>query len=53
MALSDVISVIYEGHIVETRPAAETNLNRIGFLMAGGKLEEAPVGPAEKITFLT
>ena len=53
MALSDVISVIYEGHIVETRPAAETNLNRIGFLMAGGKPEEAPVGPAEEITFLT
>jgi simple sugar transport system ATP-binding protein len=53
MALSDVISVIYEGHIVETRPASETNLNRIGFLMAGGKPEEAPVGPAEEITFLT
>ncbi|MBL8157671.1 MAG: ATP-binding cassette domain-containing protein, partial [Anaerolineae bacterium] len=34
IALSDVISVIYEGRIVETRPTAETNLNRIGFLMA-------------------
>jgi simple sugar transport system ATP-binding protein len=53
MALSDVISVIYEGRIVETRPASETNLNRIGFLMAGGRPEEAPVGPAEEITFLT
>ncbi len=53
MALSDVISVIYEGQISETRPAAETNLNRIGFLMAGGKPENAPVGPAEEITFLT
>ena len=53
MALSDAISVIYEGQIVETRPAAETNLNRIGFLMAGGRPEEAPVGPAEEITFLT
>ena len=53
MALSDVISVIYEGHIAETRKANETNLNRIGFLMAGGRPEEAPVGPAEEITFLT
>lgn len=53
MALSDVISVIYEGRIAETRSAAETNLNRIGFLMAGGKPEDAPVGPAEEITFLT
>jgi len=53
MALSDVISVIYEGHIAETRKAKETNLNRIGFLMAGGRPEEAPVGPAEEITFLT
>ena len=53
MALSDVISVIYEGRIVETRRARETNLNRIGFLMAGGRPEEAPVGPAEEITFLT
>ncbi len=53
MALSDVISVIYEGRISETRPAAETNLNRIGFLMAGGKPEDAPTGPAEVITYLT
>lgn len=53
MAISDVISVIYEGSITETRPVSETNLNRIGFLMAGGKPEEAPVGPAEEITFLT
>lgn len=53
MALSDVISVIHEGCIVETRPSAETNLNRIGFLMAGGKPEDAPVGQAEVITFLT
>ncbi len=53
MALSDVISVIYEGRLAETRPAAETNLSRIGFLMAGGKPEEAPVGPADVITFLT
>ncbi len=53
MALSDVISVICEGHISETRPAKETNLNRIGFLMAGGKPEDAPVGPAEEIIFLT
>lgn len=53
IAISDVISVIYEGHIVETSPAAETNLNRIGFLMAGGRPEEAPSGPAEEITFLT
>ncbi len=53
VALSDVVSVIYEGHIAETCPAAETNLNRIGFLMAGGKPEKAPVGPAEVIPFLT
>jgi simple sugar transport system ATP-binding protein len=53
MALSDVISVIHDGCIVETRPAAETNLTRIGFLMAGGRPEDAPVGPAEVITFLT
>jgi simple sugar transport system ATP-binding protein len=53
LAISDVISVIYEGHIVETRSAAETNLNRIGYLMAGGRPEDAPVGPAEEITFLT
>jgi hypothetical protein len=45
--------VIYEGRIVETRSVAETNLNRIGFLMAGGKPEDAPSGPAEEITFLT
>ena len=53
IAISDVISVIYEGHIVETCPAAQTNLNRIGFLMAGGRPEDAPSGPAEEITFLT
>ncbi len=53
IALSDVISVIHEGCIVETIPAGETNLNRIGFLMAGGKPEDAPVGKAEVITFLT
>ena len=53
MALSDVVSVIYEGRIVETRPTAETNLSRIGFLMAGGQPAEAPVGPGEAITFLT
>jgi len=53
LAISDVISVIYEGRIAETRPVAETNLNRIGFLMAGGKPEDAPSGPAEEITFLT
>jgi general nucleoside transport system ATP-binding protein len=53
IALSDVISVIFEGHIVETRNTSETSLNRIGFLMAGGTPEEAPVGQAEEITFLT
>jgi ABC-type uncharacterized transport system ATPase subunit len=53
LALSDVISVIYEGRIVETRPSAATSLNRIGFLMAGGRPEEAPVGPAEVISYLT
>lgn len=53
MAVSDVISVIYEGRIVETRAVGATNLNRIGFLMAGGRPEEAPVGPAEEITYLT
>ena len=53
MALSDVISVIYEGKIVETRPVAQTNLKRIGFLMAGGKPEDAPVGPADVISYLT
>ena len=53
MAVSDVISVIYEGKIVETRATKDTNLNRIGFLMAGGRPEEAPVGPSEEITFLT
>lgn len=53
IALSDVISVIYEGRIVETKPIEETNLNRIGFLMAGGKPEDAPIGPTEVISFLT
>jgi simple sugar transport system ATP-binding protein len=53
MALSDVVSVIYEGRIVETRPTTATNLNRIGFLMAGGRPEDAPVGQAEEITYLT
>lgn len=53
IGLSDVISVIYEGRIVETKPIEETNLNRIGFLMAGGKPEDAPVGPSEVISFLT
>jgi simple sugar transport system ATP-binding protein len=52
MALSDVISVIYEGRLVETRPAAETNLSRIGFLMAGGQPAEAPVGAADTVTYL-
>jgi simple sugar transport system ATP-binding protein len=42
LALSDVISVIYEGRIAENRPAAETSLIRIGYLMAGGKPSEAP-----------
>ncbi|MBL8094709.1 MAG: hypothetical protein JNL73_11115 [Anaerolineales bacterium] len=53
MAVSDVVSVIYEGRIVETRIVKDTNLNRIGFLMAGGRPEDAPVGPSEEITFLT
>jgi simple sugar transport system ATP-binding protein len=53
MAISDVISVIYEGHIVETSPAKEMSLNRLGFLMAGGKPEDAPRGLAEEVTFLT
>jgi simple sugar transport system ATP-binding protein len=51
LALSDVISVIYEGHIVETRSVEETNLIRIGYLMAGGKPEDAPTGPAEETKF--
>lgn len=51
MALSDVISVIYEGQIAETRPTAETDLIRIGFLMAGGNPADAPtpVGKLETI----
>jgi simple sugar transport system ATP-binding protein len=49
LALSDVISVIYEGRIVETRPVAKTNLKRIGFLMAGGKPDEAPSGPPDSL----
>jgi simple sugar transport system ATP-binding protein len=53
IAISDVISVIYEGHIVETSPAKDMGLNRLGFLMAGGKPEDAPRGQAEEITFLT
>lgn len=53
MAISDVISVIYEGHIVETRQAEEMNLNRLGFLMGGGRPEDAPTGHAEEITYLT
>jgi simple sugar transport system ATP-binding protein len=44
LALSDVISVIYEGRIVETRPVVETNMNRIGFLMAGGTPDGTPGG---------
>ncbi len=53
LALSDVISVIYEGHIVETCCAEETNLNRIGFLMAGGKPADAPGGPADPLRSFT
>ena len=53
IALSDVISVIYEGRIVETRPTAETNLNRIGFLMAGGRPDEAPTGRTDAAPLLT
>ncbi|MBL8057111.1 MAG: ABC transporter ATP-binding protein [Anaerolineales bacterium] len=53
IALSDVISVIYEGRIVETRPTAETNLNRIGFLMAGGQPDQAPTGPTDAAPLLT
>ena len=53
MALSDVVSVIYEGQIVETRPTLETNLNRIGFLMAGGRLEDAPTGRTDSIQLFT
>src|SRR5690606_34213109 len=41
-ALSDVISVIYEGRIVETQPAEWMDLARLGFLMAGGHPEAAP-----------
>jgi simple sugar transport system ATP-binding protein len=45
LGLSDVISVIYEGRIVETRSVLETNLSRIGFLMAGGKPGDVPGNP--------
>jgi len=53
VAMSDVISVIHDGCISETCAATETNLTRIGFLMAGGKVEDAPVGRGEVISYLT
>jgi ABC-type uncharacterized transport system ATPase subunit len=42
LALSDTISVIYEGHIVETMPAAGVDLTRLGLLMAGARPESTP-----------
>ena len=42
LALSDTISVIYEGHIVETMPAAGVDLTRLGLLMAGAHPESTP-----------
>ena len=35
LALSDTISVIYEGRIVNTLPAARANLNDLGLMMSG------------------
>ena len=40
MALSDRISVIYNGKILKTFDAKETNESEIGLYMAGGKNEE-------------
>ena len=35
LALSDTISVIYEGRIVNTLPASKANLNDLGLMMSG------------------
>ena len=40
MALSDRISVIYNGKILKTLDAKNTNEREIGLYMAGGKNEE-------------
>lgn len=40
MALSDRISVIYNGKILKTFDAKEINESEIGLYMAGGKNEE-------------
>jgi ABC-type uncharacterized transport system ATPase subunit/ABC-type uncharacterized transport system permease subunit len=45
LALSDRISAIYEGRIVETMPAAAVDLTRLGLLMAGAPPEQLPPPP--------
>lgn len=42
LALSDRISVIYEGRILETLPAAAVDLTHLGLLMAGTRPEQVP-----------
>jgi ABC-type uncharacterized transport system ATPase subunit/ABC-type uncharacterized transport system permease subunit len=46
LALSDTISVIYEGRILETMPADIVDLTRLGLLMAGTRPESLPERPA-------
>ncbi len=43
LALSDRVAVIYRGRIMDVMVAAETDMNRIGFMMAGVQ-PEATVG---------
>ena len=47
LALSDTISVIYEGRILETMSADTVDLTRLGLLMAGTKPEVMPALPTQ------
>ncbi len=49
LALSDTISVIYEGRILETMPADTVDLTRLGLLMAGTKPERLPERPVRHL----
>jgi simple sugar transport system ATP-binding protein len=41
MSLSDQIQVIFEGKITGTVKGSEADENELGYLMAGGKKDEA------------
>ena len=43
LALSDRVAVLYEGRIVGTFNATDATEERLGVLMTGGTLEEAPI----------